>query len=176
VKSEETKLRNPWNMKMKSLTGVDTVSFCKIYWNDFEWFLTAFWIWYWIYWPLFNTRLVTTINYRAITNFHTLQITRAQAKFFSACSVFTSSCLVTAYSSASGLKSSLNGRSLPTAIKSSLRLPYNSSARTTAENTVSNSTSTVALGLLPRETVCDRCLETALHAAIKSLVLVFLTR
>jgi hypothetical protein len=38
----------------------------------------------------FNTRLVTTLNYSAIADFHTL------IKSFPACSVFTSSCLVTA--------------------------------------------------------------------------------
>jgi hypothetical protein len=31
-----------------------------------------------------NTRLATTLNYSAIANFHTLQITRAQVKYFSA--------------------------------------------------------------------------------------------
>jgi hypothetical protein len=48
--------------------------------------------------------------------------------------------------------------SLLTAIKSSLRSPYNSSARTTEENTVSNSNSTVARGLLQRERVPLRSL------------------
>jgi hypothetical protein len=55
----------------------------------------------------FDTRLVTTFNYSAIANLHTLQITRS----FLARSVFTSICLLTAsnnaYSSASGLKSTL---------------------------------------------------------------------
>jgi hypothetical protein len=45
-------------------------------------------------------------------------VTRAHAKFFAACSVFTNSCLATAsnndYSSASGLTSSPNGGCLPT--------------------------------------------------------------
>jgi hypothetical protein len=63
-----------------------------------------------------NTQLVITFNYSAIADLHTLQITTAHTKSFPACSVFTSSCLVTAsnngYSSASGLKSSLNGGSL----------------------------------------------------------------
>jgi hypothetical protein len=48
----------------------------------------------WIYWH-FNIRLVTTFNYSVIGNFHTSQIIRAHAKYFPACSVFTSSCLVT---------------------------------------------------------------------------------
>jgi hypothetical protein len=43
-----------------------------------------------------NTLLIITLNYSAIANFHTLQITRAQAKSFLSYSVFTSSCLVTA--------------------------------------------------------------------------------
>jgi hypothetical protein len=66
----------------------------------------------------FSSRLVTTYNYSAFTNLHTLQITRAHAKSYPACSVFTSSCLATAYnnvySSASKLRSFLNGGSLPT--------------------------------------------------------------
>jgi hypothetical protein len=67
----------------------------------------------------FHTRLVTTLNCSAIDNFHNLQIIIAHAKSFRARSVFTSNWLVTAsnnvYFSASGLKSSLNGGSLPTA-------------------------------------------------------------
>jgi hypothetical protein len=44
----------------------------------------------------FNTQLEITINYSAIADSHTLQITIAHAKSFPARSVFTSSCLVTA--------------------------------------------------------------------------------
>jgi hypothetical protein len=44
----------------------------------------------------FNTRLMTTLNYSAISKLHTLQFTRAHAKSFPACCVFISSCLVTA--------------------------------------------------------------------------------
>jgi hypothetical protein len=40
----------------------------------------------------FNTQLVITLNYSAIANFHTLQITRAHAKSSPACSNITSSC------------------------------------------------------------------------------------
>jgi hypothetical protein len=47
----------------------------------------------------FKTRLVTTLNYSAIVDLHILQITTAHAKSFPACSVFTSSCLVTASNS-----------------------------------------------------------------------------
>jgi hypothetical protein len=47
----------------------------------------------------FNTRLVTAINYSAIAERHTLQITRAHAKSFPACIVFTSHSLVTASNS-----------------------------------------------------------------------------
>jgi hypothetical protein len=61
----------------------------------YEWLSTCFWIGDWIYWPLL-TWLVITLNYSAIANFHTLQITTAHAKSFPACSVFTSSCLVMA--------------------------------------------------------------------------------
>jgi hypothetical protein len=44
----------------------------------------------------FNTRLITTLNYSAISNFRILQFTRAHAESFPARSVFTGSCLVTA--------------------------------------------------------------------------------
>jgi hypothetical protein len=64
------------------------------------------------------TQLAATNNYNAIVNLHTLQITTAHAKSFPACCVFTSRSLVTASnseeSSASALKSSLNGGCLPT--------------------------------------------------------------
>jgi hypothetical protein len=67
----------------------------------------------------FNTPLVITLNYNAIANLHTLLFTRAQCKYLLARSVFISSFLVTAsnngYFSASGLKSSLNIGSRPTA-------------------------------------------------------------
>jgi hypothetical protein len=43
-----------------------------------------------------NLQVVTTNNYNAISNFHTLHITRAQAKSFPARNVFIISCLVTA--------------------------------------------------------------------------------
>jgi hypothetical protein len=96
----------------------------------------------------FNTRLVTIFNYSSITNFHTLQITKSNAKSFPACGAFTSIFLVTAsnngYSSASRLMFSLYGGPLPTLTfanptKSSqtnlpaltLSLAYNISARTT---------------------------------------------
>jgi hypothetical protein len=38
----------------------------------------------------FNTRLVTTLNYSVIADFHTLQITTAHAKFFSLLSLVVS--------------------------------------------------------------------------------------
>jgi hypothetical protein len=45
----------------------------------------------------FNTQLVITLNYSATANFHThYKITRAHTKSFPACSVFISSCLITA--------------------------------------------------------------------------------
>jgi hypothetical protein len=62
------------------------------------------------------TYIVITLNYSSIANLHTLWITTAYAKSFPAGSVFTSSCLVKAsdkcYSSASVVKSCLNGGSL----------------------------------------------------------------
>jgi hypothetical protein len=65
-----------------------------------------------------NTQDIITLNYSAIDNVHNLQFTRAYAKSFPACSVFTSSCLVTVsnnnYSSAFGLKSTVNNGSIPT--------------------------------------------------------------
>jgi hypothetical protein len=64
------------------------------------------------------TRLGTARNYSAIANLYNSQIATAHAKPFPACSVFTSRSLATASnsgdSSASALKSSLNGGSLPT--------------------------------------------------------------
>jgi hypothetical protein len=44
----------------------------------------------------FNTILVTTFDYSAIANFHTLQITKAHSKSSSARSVFISKYLVMA--------------------------------------------------------------------------------
>jgi hypothetical protein len=60
----------------------------------------------------FSTRLVTTLNYRAIADLHTLKITTAHA-FFSVCCVFTIRSLVTATNSgdswATALTSLLSG-------------------------------------------------------------------
>jgi hypothetical protein len=47
----------------------------------------------------FNTWPVTTSHYSALANLHTLQIIRALSQSFTACSVFTSSFLVTASNS-----------------------------------------------------------------------------
>jgi hypothetical protein len=67
----------------------------------------------------FNTQLVIQINYSAIADFHTLKITPAHYKHFPACSVLSRRFPVTASnyvcSSASVLKSSLNGGSFLTA-------------------------------------------------------------
>jgi hypothetical protein len=58
----------------------------------------------------FTTRLATALNYNAIANFHTVQITTTHAYFFPTCCYFTSSSLITASnsgdSSASAFKSS----------------------------------------------------------------------
>jgi hypothetical protein len=68
----------------------------------------------------FNAQLIIILNYSVIANFHTLQFIRAHAKCFPVHSVFTSSCLVTApnncFTSASALKSFLNGGYLPTTL------------------------------------------------------------
>jgi hypothetical protein len=65
----------------------------------------------------FSTHFVITHNYSTITDFRISQVARPHVKSFPVRIVCTSSCLVTAsdngYSSASGLKSSLNGASLP---------------------------------------------------------------
>jgi hypothetical protein len=65
------------------------------------------------------TQLVTTSNYNAIANLHTLQITRAHAKFSQ--SSFTSHFLVTDFnngdSSASVLTSLLSGEYATTELK-----------------------------------------------------------
>jgi hypothetical protein len=75
----------------------------------------------------FKTQHLITLNYSAITDLPTLQITRAHVKSFPVHSVFTGSCLVMAYnngySSASGLKSSLNGGPLPTELSLHFVLP-----------------------------------------------------
>jgi hypothetical protein len=64
-----------------------------------------------------HLQVATTNNYNTIAYFHNLQITTAHAKPFPACSGFTRRFPVTAsnngYFSASVLKSSLNGGSLP---------------------------------------------------------------
>jgi hypothetical protein len=122
----------------------------------------------------FNTQLVITFNYSAILNIHTLQNIRAYTKPLPAFNVFTSNCLVMAsnnvYSSASGLKSFLNGGSLLTACSCSSCSPYNPSAWTTVENIISNNTSIVARRVLQRESVCLRSLlKTCLSAITASI-------
>jgi hypothetical protein len=68
----------------------------------------------------FITQHVIALNYSAIANFDNLQFTREHAKSFPARSVFCSSCFVTVsnntYSSAFGLKSSVNSDSILTEI------------------------------------------------------------
>jgi hypothetical protein len=66
-----------------------------IYCHDFEWLSTGSGLEIGFI-DHFSIRLVSTLNYSAIADFHTLQITTAHAKSFPAWSVFTSSCLVTA--------------------------------------------------------------------------------
>jgi hypothetical protein len=66
-----------------------------------------------------HLQIVTTNNYDTAADFHNSQVTTAQAKSFLVFSVFIRRSLATAsnngYSSASMLKSSLNGGSLPVA-------------------------------------------------------------
>jgi hypothetical protein len=82
-----------------------------------------------------NTRFVNTLSYSSIADFHTLQITTAHAKSFQSALVSTSHSLVRAsdstYSSASVLKSSLNGGSLPTELTSKHVLVIRSQLRPT---------------------------------------------
>jgi hypothetical protein len=109
----------------------------------------------------FTTQLVITLNYSPIVDFHTLQFTGAHAKSFRARSVFISICLVTALTMSISLLpgSVLSERRLPSNwTNSSFRPAYDSSARITVENTASNSTSTVARGLLPQKPICLRSL------------------
>jgi hypothetical protein len=126
----------------------------------------------------FNTRLLTTLNYSAVANF---TLYKSHAKSFPAHSVFTSTCLVTAsiygYSSASGLRSSLNGGSLPTA-SFVHRLPnrtdvvapvvflITSLQTDQVENTVSKSTCIVAcISVASGMCLPSHCLATAVSLA-----------
>jgi hypothetical protein len=66
----------------------------------------------------FNAQLVISINHSTIADFYTLQITPAHAKSFPACTVVSRRFQITGSnngcSSASVLKSSVNGGSVPT--------------------------------------------------------------
>jgi hypothetical protein len=74
---------------------------------------------FWITRFIDHLQVITTSNYdyNTVAGFHTLQMTTAHTKPFPACSVFTRRFLATAsnsgYSSASVLKSTLNGSSRP---------------------------------------------------------------
>jgi hypothetical protein len=46
------------------------------YFHAYEWIFMGFWIGFWIYWPLYETQLVITLNYSAIAVIRTWQITR----------------------------------------------------------------------------------------------------
>jgi hypothetical protein len=116
----------------------------------------------------FNTWLVTTLNYSAIADLYTSQITTAHAKSFPACRVFTSRSLVTAYNS---------GDSSTTPTKSCLhQLNYNSLSTKLAKvkdkvtflMTVSQS---VSLGVEPHLGIMTRYL-----LVVDSYGLVFLGR
>jgi hypothetical protein len=78
----------------------------------------------------FNTRLVTTLNYSAIADLHTLQITTAYVKSFY--SVFTSRSLVTATNSEDSSASAFT--SLPAGSQlHRLSLPFTNSLTTLSE-------------------------------------------
>jgi hypothetical protein len=94
-------------------TGIFSSLYCHVVWSNYRlgFGLNIGYI------DHFSTQLVITLNYSTISYFHTLQVSRAHTISLATCSVFTSSCMVTAsnngYSSASGLKFSLNDRSVP---------------------------------------------------------------
>jgi hypothetical protein len=100
----------------------------------------------------FNTRLVITRHYSVIADLHTLQNTRAHRLALSVCYSLNQTSpgngSNNGYFSASGLKSFLNGGSLPTAYSCSSCPPYDPSARTTVENPISNGKSIFGCGLL----------------------------
>jgi hypothetical protein len=110
----------------------------------------------------FNARLVTALNYGAIVDLHTLQITVPYTLVILVCyclhGAFPGNGSNDDYSSASGIESSPTGGSVATVSSCSSCLPHSPSARITVENPVSNSNSTGARRLLPRETVCLRTL------------------
>jgi hypothetical protein len=110
-----------------------------------------------------NTQHVITLNYSVIANFHTLQTTSAHTKSLPASSVFTGHFLVTAlnngYCSASGLKFSLNGGSLPNASACLKWFSLQTLCMDRAENTISNVTSIVACVSIAAGTcLLSRCL------------------
>jgi hypothetical protein len=113
----------------------------------------------------FNTQLVITRKYSSLTNFNTLQFTRAHTKSFAAYGVFTRHFLImvsnNGYSSASGLKFSLNGSSFPTELFL-LQLSLQLLCTDQVENTVSNSTSIVAcVSVAAGMCLLSLCLETS---------------
>jgi hypothetical protein len=81
---------------------------------------------FWIIWFTDHLQVVSRNNCHIFADFQTLQIPRVHAKSFPACSVFTRRFLLTAsnngYSSATVVKSSLNGGSFPTALLLRVRL------------------------------------------------------
>jgi hypothetical protein len=103
----------------------------------------------------FNTQLVTTLNYNAIANLHTLQITTTYRLVFSVCyTVPTSRFLVTASNSgdfsASEVMPLPAGHHFTTELSSKLCPVYNPSAQTNRKHS-SSVVACVSLGFL-----CDR--------------------
>jgi hypothetical protein len=101
---------------LMSTGGLQFPSVLSRFWVTLNWVLD----WILDLLTTFNTQIIIALNYNAIADVHILQIPRAHAKFFPACSEFTSSCLLTVsnnyYSSASVLSFFLNGGSLPASV------------------------------------------------------------
>jgi hypothetical protein len=117
---KHVKAKEPLQFKIKRLitrnhakSTCGQVSAFYVYCHVFGWLLMGFWIGFIDH---FNRELISTHNYSAIADLWTLQITRAHRLCSQPITVSTSRFLVTAsnngHSSASGLKSSLNGGSV----------------------------------------------------------------
>jgi hypothetical protein len=79
------------NLRYINSDSVHIFPYCHVY----EWLLAGFGLNFG-FTDHFNIQLVITLNYNAIGDFHTLQITRRRSKSFPDRFVFTCSCLVTA--------------------------------------------------------------------------------
>jgi hypothetical protein len=120
------------------------------------------------------TQPETISNYSSIANLHTLQITRAPAKPFPACCVFTSRSLATAPNSTTAraeLSSTVNSTITPLLLSFPFRTQLTGCPNYLfylictdwVENTVSNSNFVVMEACLPR-----RCIETAVLLLLRA--------